>query len=303
MIETSPNNLEPILKKVTQKWSLDSQDARVILDIYEKNKLGTIHYTKESITWLRKVLGLDAREWLFGATEIQALRKVISAQVWNIIAPDTTQRQWESLPAVSVNPQGAQWWESVPHVEFHTTHGRIPVSEVMRAQRNYQQCKDQVWPVISQIAPIVNIDPEKILAVCAQESRFELSAVSGKGAQGLMQVMPPTMDGIMKHLRVGKTQNAWPEEKYCAQVRERAKSQGLDINSLINTITSLGKNIAVGTIYLSYLIKTFWEEGWLRRYNSGPTTNRSRENRAYAGWVRAWEKIITATNKPDSLAS
>ena len=78
----------------------------------------------------------------------------------------------------------------------------------MLAQKNYQQCKDQVWPVISQIAPLVNMDPEKILAVCAQESRFQISAISGKGAQGLMQVMPPTMNGIIRHLRTGKTQNA-----------------------------------------------------------------------------------------------
>ena len=49
MLENSSNNLEPILKKVMQKGSLDSQDAQGILDMYEKNKLGTIHYTKESI--------------------------------------------------------------------------------------------------------------------------------------------------------------------------------------------------------------------------------------------------------------
>ncbi len=301
MLENSSNNLEPILKKVMQKGSLDSQDAQGILDMYEKNKLGTIHYTKESIIWLRKILWLDAREWLFGATEIQALRKIVSIQVWNIV-------DWATPKALDPTSQGTiskpSWLsDSSPHVAFLSNQGRIPVSEVMLAQKNYQQCKDQVWPVISQIAPLVNMDPEKILAVCAQESRFQISAISGKGAQGLMQVMPPTMNGIIRHLRTGKTQNAWPEEKYYAQVRERAKSQGVDINSLIDANTSLWKNITIGTIYLSYLVKTYWEEGGLSRYNSGPTTNQSRENRAYVGWVRAWEKIITATNKPDSLVS
>lgn len=303
MAEILSDNLEPILKKVIVKWSLDSADAKKILDTYEKNKFGSLKYTKESLAWLRKILSIETREGFFGLPEIQALTKIVSTQVSSILS-------WPEKVAVTQTDQVVvPKWEGVdpkktpaPHVVFQPVWS-IPVGDVMLARENYQKCKDQIWPVISQVAPIVNMDPEKILAVCAQESRFVIDARSWKGAQGLMQVMPPTMKGILKFLRIWNTQNAGPEEKYYAQVREKANAKGVDINSLIDNVSSLGKNVAIGTIYLSYLIKTFWEEWGLRRYNSGPSINGSRENRKYAWWVKDWEKVIMATSKPDTTVS
>lgn len=83
-----------------------------------------------------------------------------------------------------------------------------PIKEVMLAQKNYENCKDQIQPVINQVAPIVNVKKDTVLAVCAQESRFNTAAISSAGAQGVMQVMPKTFSGINRFLQNGKIINA-----------------------------------------------------------------------------------------------
>ncbi|MBU64024.1 MAG: lytic transglycosylase domain-containing protein [Cupriavidus sp.] len=50
----------------------------------------------------------------------------------------------------------------------------------------------QVEPIIQQVADAQNVDPALVKAVMAVESGFNASAVSPKGAIGLMQVIPDT---------------------------------------------------------------------------------------------------------------
>lgn len=54
--------------------------------------------------------------------------------------------------------------------------------------------------LIRQEAGKSNVDPRLLTAMIRQESRFETSATSSAGAQGLMQVMPATAQGIAGRL-------------------------------------------------------------------------------------------------------
>jgi soluble lytic murein transglycosylase len=54
--------------------------------------------------------------------------------------------------------------------------------------------------LIRQEARKANVDPRLLAAMIRQESRFETSATSSAGAQGLMQVMPATAQGIAGRL-------------------------------------------------------------------------------------------------------
>lgn len=287
MREIPSNNLEGAMKKVIQEWSVNPDLAKSILQSYEAHKNGILVYTKENLAWLRKILGIQSHEWFFGMSEILALKKVIGIQVSQIISE------------AKIKPS-SQEKHSVPKVDFQN-QWHIPVSEVMLARRNYEKYKANIWPTITKIAPLVGMNPEKILAVCAQESRFDIWARSQVGAKGLMQVMPQTLSGVSKLLLKWKTINAWPEEKYYAQVREMAKSQGIDMKNLISSSGPLWKNIIVGTIYLSYLLKNYGEEKWLQIYNGGiGKIWKTEENRNFASGVRAWERTIMASYKPEN---
>ncbi|NRH20954.1 transglycosylase SLT domain-containing protein [Candidatus Gracilibacteria bacterium] len=285
MSEQISNHLEGVMKKVIQEGSINSDVAKTILNTYEAHKNGMLVYTKETLAGLRKVLGIQSHEGLFGMSEVLALKKIVGIQVSNIIS--------NSYKATNISPGVQQH----PQVNFHGG-GSIPLGEVMLARGNYEKHKANIWPVITKIAPIVDMNPEKILAVCAQESRFDIGAKSQVGARGLMQIMPQTLSGVSKLLINGKTVNAGPEEKYYAQVRETAKSQGIDMKNLISSSGPLGKNIIVGTIYLSYLLKNFGEEKGLQVYNGG--TGKTPESRNFASGVKAWEKTIVASNSSEN---
>lgn len=91
--------------------------------------------------------------------------------------------------------------------------------------------------IITQASRRFNVDPLLIKALIKAESNFDQSAVSRKGAQGLMQLMPETADDM------AVTNPLNPE-----------------------------KNIFGGTQYLSLLLKRFKQNRtWaIAAYNAGP---------------------------------
>jgi soluble lytic murein transglycosylase-like protein len=91
--------------------------------------------------------------------------------------------------------------------------------------------------IITQATQRFNVDPSLVKALIKAESNFDQMAVSHKGAQGLMQLMPPTADAM----EVSNPFN--PEE-----------------------------NIFGGTRYLSLLLKRFGQDKALAiaAYNAGP---------------------------------
>jgi len=95
--------------------------------------------------------------------------------------------------------------------------------------------------VIAQACRAHGVEPGLVKAVVHAESRFDLYAVSHKGAQGLMQLMPHTA----KRLGVDDPFDPW-------------------------------QNIQAGTRYLSYLMRRFKGdlELTLAAYNAGETTVR-----------------------------
>ena len=111
-----------------------------------------------------------------------------------------------------------------------------------RARVDLGPLATRAWDgVIAQAGRTHGVAPGLVKAVVHAESRFDLYAVSRKGAQGLMQLMPETA----RHLGVDDPFNPW-------------------------------QNIQAGTRYLSYLVRLFKGdlELALAAYNAGETTVR-----------------------------
>ena len=289
MTEILSNNLEPLIKQAIQEWIPSKKTAEGLLAAYDANKMGMLRYTKESLVWLRWVLGLQASKDLFWKTEIEALKAIVGNTVQIILK----ESQW--------NPQNAtQTWPLAKDPSSlnlkSDLKGLIPIGDVMLVKWNYEKIAPTIEPIIQKMCALTGMDRVMILAICAQESRFNPSARSGAWADGLMQVMPWTMQGVLKFLQIGNTKHAWPEEKYYATLRETAKSQWIDINNLANS-DNLTKNLVVWITYISYLIRQFGEVAGLRKYNAGLKINESTENTRYAGGVAAWKNVIAMSSK------
>jgi len=82
--------------------------------------------------------------------------------------------------------------------------------------------REAVEAAVHAMAPGFGLDPHLVLAVIAAESAFDKTAVSPKGAQGLMQLMPDTASrfGVsnafdpVQNLRGGMTYLAWLIENF-----------------------------------------------------------------------------------------
>lgn len=97
--------------------------------------------------------------------------------------------------------------------------------------------------IIDKYSTEYNVDRSLVKAVIFKESRFKDTAVSSKGAIGLMQLMPSTALWLMNKLKI---------EDY--------------------KIESADNNIRLGTYYLSYLMNLMDsdEDHALLAYNAGP---------------------------------
>jgi soluble lytic murein transglycosylase len=126
--------------------------------------------------------------------------------------------------------------------------------------------------VIAQASRRFGVDPTLIKAVIKAESGFDQHAVSRKGAQGLMQLMPPTADAL-------KVENPFDPEE----------------------------NIFGGTRYLSQLLKRFNNNTVLAlaAYNAGPEAVETHkgvppyaETRTFIKRVLAYYRSYNSAKKP-----
>jgi len=99
---------------------------------------------------------------------------------------------------------------------------------------------------VQKYSSYYNIDPLFTLAVIRQESNFRSDAVSYAGAQGLMQIMPSTGEGIARQIGMSD----------------------FDINMLIDPEV----NVKMGTFYLRQQLDNFGQNKFycLGAYNGGP---------------------------------
>ncbi|WGS86602.1 MULTISPECIES: transglycosylase SLT domain-containing protein [unclassified Methylomonas] len=67
-----------------------------------------------------------------------------------------------------------------------------PVVTVTVTDNNPNRQIVEAW--VNQIAPVYGIDPQLVMAVIKAESAFNPTALSGKNAQGLMQLIPETAE-------------------------------------------------------------------------------------------------------------
>jgi soluble lytic murein transglycosylase len=97
------------------------------------------------------------------------------------------------------------------------------------------------WPLA--ISPPSGLEPAIALGIMRQESSFDPTAVSGAGAEGLMQLMPGT-------------------------ARKTSKDDGIPYNNLFDP----NQNMALGTAYLAGLIQQFGNclPLAIAAYNAGP---------------------------------
>jgi hypothetical protein len=158
----------------------------------------------------------------------------------------------EGIPLLTNNPHkyDAQYEEILTQVEpikLHRPGGPHSSQLLKRAlsqeiyvsneRRSYSvSLRGELDETIKQHARLYGVPPELVMAVIKAESNFNPKAVSSKGAQGLMQLMPRTAAAM------GITDPFDPEQ-----------------------------NIAGGTQYLSKLLKMFGNERLaVAAYNAGP---------------------------------
>ena len=97
-------------------------------------------------------------------------------------------------------------------------------------------------PIIAEYSKIYSVDAHLVLAVIKTESSFNKTAVSNKGAVGLMQIMPSTAEFVAEMVGVRGVINLY------------------DPNT----------NINLGTAYLKYLLNKFKNVNFaLAAYNAG----------------------------------
>lgn len=121
---------------------------------------------------------------------------------------------------------------------------------------------------IEQAAAEAQLDPRLIAAVIRVETNYRPSAESGKGAVGIMQVMPLTAKSILQERRF----------------------EGLTLQEMEQPEV----NIRVGTAYLSTLLRMYNQDlvKALASYNAGPgNVNEWLENGVWDGRLESADRI------------
>jgi soluble lytic murein transglycosylase-like protein len=79
----------------------------------------------------------------------------------------------------------------------------------------------QIENLVNTNASTWNVDPALVKAIIANESGFNANATSNVGAQGLMQLMPGTANGLGVTNAYDPAQNVWGGTKYIKGLLDR----------------------------------------------------------------------------------
>jgi soluble lytic murein transglycosylase len=128
---------------------------------------------------------------------------------------------------------------------------------------------------IKQAATLYDIDPALIASVINAESSFRKTAVSNKGATGLMQVMPSTAEWVAGKMKIDYDEN---------------------------NLTDPETNILIGTFYLNYLLEKFKDHRTaIIAYNAGEgkAANWLADSR-YSTTTETGHRVLTTTPYPET---
>lgn len=153
------------------------------------------------------------------------------------------------MPTHPFRGKDGHWLELVDRVEGREINRKMGIYSVLKLHgENIKE--DSVWAITESIheeSEKYSLDPMLILAVITVESRFQHTAVSAKGARGLMQIRPLVAAALAKEI-------------------ELARWDGIE--SLNDPVL----NIRIGAFYLSRLQQRFKDlKLALAAYNWGPT--------------------------------
>lgn len=103
----------------------------------------------------------------------------------------------------SVGPDGTKTWSTLPTEQFQRPIFAVPSEVAARPKQRagasipsggpaYDRRREGLEPLVHEIANAHGVDPQLVLGLIDVESKFMNSAISPKGARGLMQLIPAT---------------------------------------------------------------------------------------------------------------
>ncbi len=195
------------------------------------------------------------------------------------------------VPTHPLRGGNAHWVEITDHAKNGDSRDLLKIYSILK--RNGAALKDgAAWKIgetILKESLKYSLDPLLVLAVIKVESGFRLTAVSTKGARGLMQIRPFVGFALAQALDLGLE----PESK-------EIDAESLNDPSL---------NIRLGVYYLNDLQKSFRDiKLALTAYNWGPTEIRNRLDEEepipldYANKVLSTYRTYQKQDRPIQLA-